>query len=106
MKDNYLSVGETNLNKNYMKKITLFVFIALLSMACRKEGEITDQSQGHIKINGKEYRFIRIVPSEGATPVWILVPNDATVEVPRVLSMNVSCGKNCTTQSSTIFIES
>lgn len=100
-------------NKYTIKRILMYaaiaafaVFIALSFSSCNKEGEILDQSTKGVIINGKEYKFIRIVPTEGASAVWILVPKDARVEVPSTIAWKVSCGKNCTKMVSAILIPS
>ena len=79
-----------------MKKLITFALVAVLLSACRKEGEITAQSENHILINGNEYRFVAVVPANGYSPVWLLIPNDAKIEVPQPTMYRASCGKNCT----------
>jgi hypothetical protein len=89
-----------------MKKLTflLITIITLFLFSCSKEGEITGKSKGHIIINGKEYYFIKVVPEDGARPVWLLIPKDSKVETPQNISWKYSCGKNCIRQISCIFI--
>lgn len=90
-----------------MKKLLIaFLFgIVLISCTEHKEGQITNKSVNHIIINGKKYKFLEIVPADGERPVWLLVPEDANVEMPRVISQTYteSCGKGC---SRTVFINS
>jgi len=90
-----------------MKKLLIILFLGLVMFSCtdHKEGDIINQSANHIIINGKKYQFIKIVPADDERPVWLLVPEDAQIEMPRVISQTwtESCGKNCTR---TVFIES
>lgn len=88
-----------------MKKIAVLLIVAALAFSCSKEGEVFDNATKAININGKEYRFIQIVPADGAHGVWILVPKDADVKVPQVTSYSVSCGKSCTRELVAIFVE-
>lgn len=80
----------------------LFAIIFTLA-SCSKEGELQNQSKQEIIINGKEYRFIKVVPADGERAVWLLVPKDSTVELPKSISWNYSCGKNCTA-TQTVFM--
>lgn len=86
-----------------MKKLIL-LFVLAVCFACTNEGEIQATSERHIKINDKEYKFIRIVPADNYRAVWILVPLDATIEVPPVISARVSCGKNCTEEQTALLV--
>ncbi len=80
-------------------KITFVLALLLLLIGCSKEGEITNRSQNHIIIDGKEYYFIKVIPADGERGVWLLIPKGQDVEIPRTLSYTytTSCGKNCTT---------
>lgn len=80
-----------------MKKLIVSIALLLVLLSCSKEGEVLNRSNGTIKINGKEYKFIKVVPADGANGVWLLVPSDATVELPILTSYEyrTSCGKNC-----------
>lgn len=77
-----------------MKTLTIILFLTIC-ISCNKEGEILHESTKTIKINGNEYRFIQVVPVDGERGVWILVPNDATVEMPKITAQIKTCGKNC-----------
>ena len=81
-----------------MKTITIIFLLALCS--CTKEGEIRGQSSKTFLINGKEYKFYHVVPSDGAPSVWILVPLDKDFQVPQVTSSRLQSGK--TTIESTV----
>lgn len=82
-----------------MKKLLIVLLLGLVMISCteHKEGQVTNRSANHIIINGKKYRFVEIVPADGERPVWLLVPEDAEIEMPRVISQSwtESCGKGC-----------
>lgn len=88
-----------------MRKLSL-IALCLILFSCSKEGEIKHQSVGSIKINGKEYKFIEVVPADGQHGVWLLVPVDARIEIPQVTSHQISCGKNCKRNLTAIFVKS
>lgn len=71
--------------------ITLTILLICL-ISCNREGEITKQSKNPIEINGKKYRFLKIVPAENENSVWILIPNDADVNVPGLTSYTFTSG--------------
>lgn len=79
-----------------MKRVFVLL-LALCLLSCSKEGEVTNKSNGTININGKEYKFIKVVPADGERGVWLLIPSDATVELPKLISYShlENCGKNC-----------
>lgn len=79
-----------------MKKLGLVVIFALTLLGCSKEGSVVDRSTNHVIIGGKEYYFIKVIPADGAKGVWLLVPKDASVQMPTVISYSRSCGKGCT----------
>lgn len=80
-------------------KIILTIITILLFASCNKEGVITDQSGSTYLINGKKYQFVKIIPSDYAHGVWILVPIDSTSTVPLVTkySYTTSNGKHGST---------
>ena len=88
-----------------MKRIILFLLL-LTIISCSKEGEIKNQSTRSIKINGREYRFLKIVPADGEHAVWLLIPSDAKISVPEVISYRVNCGKNCHYNLTSLFVKS
>lgn len=100
--------------KNYtIKRIVMYIAIAAFFLfvifslsSCTKEGEIRRKSTKGIIINGKKYHFIEVCPADGAREVWILVPDDATVEIPQTISFTYTCGKNCTATQTAIQIKS
>ena len=87
-----------------MKNLVIILLLILL-IGCSKEGEIHRQSKSVIIINGNNYRFIEVTPTDGANPVWILVPENADIKVPSITAQRVSCGKNCVKLKEVIFIE-
>ena len=82
-----------------MKKILLILSIVALA-SCSKRGEIYQEPQDFIEINGKVYKLIRIVPKDGHNAIWIMYPKDTADKMPTVLNYDVSEGK--TTRNETV----
>lgn len=82
-----------------MKKILLVLSIVVLS-SCQKRGEVTQQPQDFIEINGKVYKLVRVVPADGEHSIWIMYPKDTVDKMPTVLNYEVQQGK--TTQNESV----
>lgn len=82
-----------------MKKILLVLSIVVLS-SCEKRGEVTQQPQDFIEINGKVYKLVRVVPADGEHSIWIMYPKDTADKMPTVLNYEVQQGK--TTQNESV----
>jgi hypothetical protein len=82
-----------------MKKILLVLAIVGL-VSCSERGEIYQQPQDFIEINGKVYKLVSVVPGDGERPIWIMYPKDTTDKVPTVLNYDIPVGK--TTQNETV----
>lgn len=82
-----------------MKKILLILSIVALS-SCSRRGEIYQTPQDFIKINGKVYKLMNVVPRDGSRGIWIMYPKDTADKVPTVLNYEVPEGK--TTRNETV----
>jgi hypothetical protein len=82
-----------------MKKIFLVLSMVAL-FACQKRGEIYQQPQDFIQINGKVYKLIQVVPADGEHSIWIMYPKDTAEKMPTVLNYEVPEGK--TTRNQTV----
>ena len=81
-----------------MKKILLVLSIVVLS-SCEKRGQVTQQPQDFIEINGKVYKLVRVVPEDGYEAIWIMYPKDTADKMPTVLNYEVQDGKITRTES-------
>ncbi len=88
-----------------MKKIAIILLTLVFLVSCREEGEIVDQSDGYLEVNGKQYKFIQIRPVDGHNGVWILVPRSADVKFPVTISASPPCGLGCVDNTTVSFIE-
>lgn len=86
-----------------MKKlITAITCVALLS-ACNKKGDIIESPSDFVVIHGKTYKLMKVVPSDGSHPIWIMYPKDSTDSQPTIINYNVnSGGKNNQTSNETV----
>jgi hypothetical protein len=75
-----------------MRKI-LIATLLIGMMGCSQRGEVFQQPQDFIEINGKVYKLLKIVPSDGEHAIWIMYPKDTTDKVPTVLNYHVQEGK-------------
>lgn len=82
-----------------MKKIFLVLSMVAL-FACQKRGEICESPKDFIEINGKVYKLIQVVPSDGNHAIWIMYPKDTSEKMPTVLNYEVRQGK--TTRNETV----
>jgi hypothetical protein len=87
-----------------MKKLLLTLLSITLLISCYDEGEIVGTPNSIYEINGKKYKFVQIVPSANANPVWIMIPLDTLQDVPQVIATKQKKGKN-TILTSTIIIK-
>ena len=71
-----------------MKKILLVLSIVALA-SCQKRGEIYQQPQDFIEINGKVYKLVKVVPADGERSIWIMYPKDTADKMPTVLNYEV-----------------
>jgi hypothetical protein len=81
-----------------MKKIILILSIAVLG-SCQKRGEIYQQPQDFIEINGKVYKLVKVVPADGQHAIWIMYPKDTADKIPTVLNYEVHEGKTTRNES-------
>ena len=82
-----------------MKKLILILSIVTL-FSCQKRGDIYQKPQDFIEINGKVYKLVKIVPQDGAYPIWIMYPKDSSDKMPTVLNYQVPAGE--TTRNETV----
>ena len=75
-----------------MKKILLATLLIGM-MGCSQRGEVFQQPQDFIEINGKVYKLLKIVPSDGENAIWIMYPKDTTDKVPTLFNYDVKKGK-------------
>lgn len=75
-----------------MKKL-LFALALMLTLglsSCFNKGEVLHSPEDFIKINGKIYRIMRVVPCEDCSPLWVMyAKGDSTTIDPQVLNENV-----------------
>jgi hypothetical protein len=76
-----------------MKKLILITTLLIGMMGCSERGDLRQQPQDFIEINGKVYKLVSIVPADGEHPIWIMYPKDTTDKVPTVLNYDVQEGK-------------
>ena len=81
-----------------MKKILLILSIVVLG-SCQKRGEIYQQPQDFIEINGKVYKLVNIAPADGEHGIWIMYPKDTADKVPTVLNYDVQEGETTRNES-------
>ena len=86
-----------------MKKILLSLLSITLLTSCYDEGEILSTPKSIYEINGKKYKFVKIVPGADR-PVWIMIPLDTLQDAPQVIATEQKEGKN-TILTSTIIIK-
>ena len=75
-----------------MNKILLATWLIGM-MGCSQRGEVFQQPQDFIEINGKVYKLLKIVPADGENAIWIMYPKDTTDKVPTLLNYDVKKGK-------------
>ena len=75
-----------------MRKI-LIATLLIGMMGCSQRGEVFQQPQDFIEINGKVYKLLKIVPADGENAIWIMYPKDTTDKVPTLLNYDVKKGK-------------
>lgn len=61
-----------------MKILFLVLLTLIIFTSCEKEGEIKKVSGKEFIINGKPYRFYRVVPADNYRAVWLLIPTDSS----------------------------
>jgi hypothetical protein len=81
-----------------MKKILLGLGLITL-ISCSERGEIREQASDFIIIHGKTYKLMRVVPSDGANPIWIMYPKDSNDAMPTILNYQVQQGKTTVNQA-------
>jgi hypothetical protein len=82
-----------------MKKL-LIATLLIGMIGCSERGDLRQQPQDFIEINGKVYKLVSIVPADGELPIWIMYPKDTKDKMPTVLNYEVKSGKK--TQNQTI----
>lgn len=87
-----------------MKKILLTLLSITLLTSCYDEGEIVDTPKSIYEINGKRYKFVKMVPGNNSRAVWIMIPLDTLQDVPQVIATQQSDYKT-TKFTSTIIIK-
>ena len=75
-----------------MKRI-LATLAVLTLVSCSQRGEIREPSSDFIIIHGKTYKLMRVVPSNGANPIWIMYPKDSSDTMPTILNYQERQGK-------------
>ena len=82
-----------------MKKLILITTLLIGMMGCSERGDLRQQPQDFIEINGKIYKLVSIVPADGEHPIWIMYPKDTTDKMPMVLNHAVKSGKTTQNQA-------
>jgi hypothetical protein len=85
-----------------MKKLLLVLASIALLTSCYDEGEVISTPHSIYEINGKQYKFLQISPSNYSKAVWIMIPLDSNTETPEVIVTNQSSGKSNYNQSTII----
>ena len=81
-----------------MKKILTALAILTL-VSCSERGEVREQPADFIVIHGKTYKLMRVVPSDGAYPIWIMYPKDSSDAMPTIINYNTKQGKATVNQA-------
>ena len=81
-----------------MKRI-LATLAALTLISCSERGEIYEPASDFIIIHGKTYKLMRVVPSNGAYPIWIMYPKDSSDVMPTIINYQKSHGKTTINQA-------
>lgn len=81
-----------------MKKI-LTVLAVLTLVSCSERGEVREHPADFIVIHGKTYKLMRVVPSDGAYPIWIMYPKDSSDAMPTIINYNTKQGKATVNQT-------
>ena len=76
-----------------MKKLILAALIAC-TMGCSERGEIEEPPTELLKINGKVYKILSVVPRNGARAIWIVYPKDSADTAPISDNYEVKNGKS------------
>lgn len=76
-----------------MKKILIATLLIGMMGSCTQRGEMYQEPQDFIEINGKVYKLVSIVPADGKHPIWIMYPKDTGDKMPTVLNYEVQSGK-------------
>jgi len=75
-----------------MKRI-LATLAVLTLVSCSERGEIREPASDFIIIHGKTYKLMRVIPSDGANPIWIMYPKDSSDAMPTILNYEIQQGK-------------
>ena len=81
-----------------MKKILTALAILTL-VSCSERGEVREQPADFIVIHGKTYKLMRVVPLDGAQPIWIMYPKDSSDAMPTIINYNTKQGKATVNQA-------
>jgi hypothetical protein len=81
-----------------MKKI-LTALAVLTLVSCSERGEVREHPADFIVIHGKTYKLMRVVPSDGAQPIWIMYPKDSSDAMPTIINYNTKQGKATVNQA-------
>jgi hypothetical protein len=81
-----------------MKKI-LTALAVLTLVSCSERGEVREHPADFIVIHGKTYKLMRVVPSDGANPIWIMYPKDSSDAMPTIINYNTKQGKATVNQA-------
>jgi hypothetical protein len=81
-----------------MKKI-LTALAVLTLVSCSERGEVREHPADFIVIHGKTYKLMRVVPSDGAYPIWIMYPKDSSDAMPTIINYNTKQGKATVNQA-------
>jgi len=81
-----------------MKKI-LTALAVLILVSCSERGEVREHPADFIVIHGKTYKLMRVVPSDGAQPIWIMYPKDSSDAMPTIINYNTKQGKATVNQA-------
>jgi hypothetical protein len=87
-----------------MKKLLLTLLSITLLTSCYDEGEVVSTPKSVYEINGKMYKFVKVVPSAEDHPIWIMIPLDTLQAVPQIVVTDQPNGKT-TKLTSTIIIK-
>lgn len=81
-----------------MKQI-LTILIAITLISCSERGDVREPASDFIIIHGKTYKLMRVVPSNGAYPIWIMYPKDSSDAMPTIINYQKSQGKTTINQA-------
>lgn len=86
-----------------MKKI-IIVLIALVTFSgcINKKGDVKTEPTDFLQVNGKAYQAMEVVPCDGCSAIWVVIPKDR-IESPVTVNYKVRRSKNYVNKTVVVF---